>query len=91
MLIPGLNSINFSPDSTMMSCGFADSFIEVYSVKGAKLKALKPSVELARMDLKESGMEELKDAGSESRKLIGHCGPVYSTKVRNSKFLDKRG
>ena len=85
----GLCSVEFSPDSTLVAGGFADSFIEIWSLKGEKLKALKPSTELARMDMKDCSPDDLKETpGSDSKKLIGHSGPVYSTKFStDNRFL----
>ncbi|EPQ60553.1 WD40 repeat-like protein [Gloeophyllum trabeum ATCC 11539] len=64
----GVPSCTFSPDSTLMAAGFAESYIRLWNLRGEKLKGMRTN---NLRKLKERG-------GSATRKLIGHSGPVYS-------------
>lgn len=77
-----ISSIDISPDSSLIAIGNMDSYIDVWSLKGEKLRGLRPSTELAAMDLNDLSSLDflLENEGSISKRLIGHSGPVYSCK-----------
>lgn len=58
-----MNCVAFSPDASMAAGGFADSYVMLWSLKGAKLPSVLPS-------------ENVEDVGS-ARRLVGHSGAVY--------------
>ena len=74
--------MDFSPNSTLMATGNRDSYIDIWSLNHEPLRAIRPSTELAAMDLADfdslDGMREFD--GTHSKRLIGHSGPVYSCK-----------
>jgi transcription initiation factor TFIID subunit 5 len=86
----GLNDISFSPDSTLMSCGYSDSYIEVCCLTSRKLRGLKSSVEIGTLNNTELlDLDALKETeGSDVKRLVGHSGPVYSTSfTTDNRFL----
>lgn len=78
----GVTSIDFSPFSHMMATGNRDSYIDLWSLNHEQLRAIRPSTELAAMDLTDfDSLEPMREFdGSLSKRLIGHSGPVYSCK-----------
>lgn len=78
----GITSISLSPDATLMATGNRDSYIDVWSLGKEPLRAIKPSTELAAMDLSDiTAIDGLKEAeGSPTKRLVGHSGPVYATR-----------
>ena len=51
-----LNTITFSDDSNLICGGFENSSLRIWTLTPRKLRALKPAVELARID-KDAGIE----------------------------------
>lgn len=47
----GITSIDFSPISTLMATGNRDSYIDIWALNHEPLRAIRPSTELAAMDL----------------------------------------
>lgn len=81
-----LNSVSISNDSSLLSGGFEDSSVRVWSLTPKKLRMLKSPSELALIDKEaEDVLERIMDhrTAVESRKLIGHSGPVFSTSFNN--------
>lgn len=81
-----LNSVSISNDSSLLSGGFEDSSVRVWSLTPKKLRMLKSPSELAQIDKEaEDVLERIMDhrTAVESRKLIGHSGPVFSTSFNN--------
>lgn len=75
-----------SADSTMLACGYNESYIDIHSLSKVPLKKLKNTAELSKIDLK--GKDEKFDEIGETVRLVGHSGPVYSVKFCSSnKFL----
>ncbi|ELA41100.1 uncharacterized protein VICG_01893, partial [Vittaforma corneae ATCC 50505] len=75
-----------SPDSTMLACGYNDSYIDVHSLSKTSLKKLKNSSELSKIDIK--GKDEKFEEMGETVRLVGHSGPIYSLKFCSSnKYL----
>ncbi|XP_062518837.1 transcription initiation factor TFIID subunit 5-like [Corticium candelabrum] len=86
----GLNCVNVSDDSAVVSTGYANSSILLRSLTPQKLKLLKPPFELDKIDLESNNlMEKLLDdsSGRDQRTLIGHSGPVYSTSFSPDRSL----
>lgn len=82
----GMTCSEISPDSTMLACGYNDSYIDVHSLSKTSLKRLKNSSELSKIDIK--GKDEKFEEIGETVRLVGHSGPVYSVKFCSSnKYL----
>lgn len=76
----GVVCITFSPSANLMATGNRDSYIDVWSLTHEQLRSVRPSTELAAMDISDfSSLGALKESeGSSCRRLIGHSGPVYA-------------
>ncbi|KAL5332776.1 WD40-repeat-containing domain protein [Aspergillus crustosus] len=59
----GVNCIDFSDDNMLVAAGMQESYIRVWSLDGKKITASNDSVE---------------DNPTNSRRLIGHSGPIYA-------------
>lgn len=59
-----LTCLEFNQDSTIVAGGFQDSYIKLWSIDGKPLKSI---------------FKKDKYNNDNTRKLIGHSGPVYST------------
>lgn len=57
-----LTTLEFNDDSTMVAGGFQDSYIKLWSIDGSPLKSV---------------VKNDKHSHENTRKLIGHSGPVY--------------
>ncbi|KDR84911.1 hypothetical protein GALMADRAFT_217991 [Galerina marginata CBS 339.88] len=68
----------FSPDTSLMAAGFAESYVRIWSLKGEKLKGLRS--DFASSSIKDaSSLSKIREKkGTTTRKFIGHSGPVYS-------------
>lgn len=76
----GVCSADFSPSFSMMAVGNRESYIEVWSLTRERMRAIRPSTELAAMsatDL-ESTEKVFEPEGTWSKRLVGHSGPVYA-------------
>eukprot|EP00794_Sanderia_malayensis_P017624 gene17624-19378_t len=76
----GLNTIEFSDDSSMVAAGFDDSAIRIWSLTPRELRTLKTTFELSRIDKEADDVFEriMNDrSATEQRVLYGHNGPVY--------------
>ncbi|KAJ3017603.1 UNVERIFIED_CONTAM: Transcription initiation factor TFIID subunit 5, partial [Siphonaria sp. JEL0065] len=72
----GLTCITSSADNALVMAGFADSILKVWSLKGEKLRAVTQN----------SAKELIREAeGSDSKRLIGHSGPIYNCRISNDK------
>lgn len=81
-----LTCSEISSDSTLLACGYEDSYIDIHSLTKTPLKKLKNSSELSKIDIK--GKDEKFDDVGEVIRLIGHSGPIYSVKFASSnKYL----
>ncbi|EPZ34266.1 TFIID subunit, WD40-associated region domain-containing protein [Rozella allomycis CSF55] len=76
-----LNCVSFSSNSTLIAAGYSDSYIEITSLTNKKLKGLKTSAEIGLIGVDEVvDLDQFKETeGSDSKRLIGHSGPVYAT------------
>ncbi|KAJ7630871.1 TFIID and SAGA subunit [Roridomyces roridus] len=74
----GAPCCTFSPDTSMMAAGFAESYIRLWSLKGEKLRGLRSDFTSTSIKDSSSLRKIREKGGSITRKLIGHSGPVYS-------------
>lgn len=67
----------------MLCGGTSNSYIDVWSCTGNALKSLKPSTELAAVDLNSiNSIDDIfEDKGSHMKRLIGHSGAVSSVNM----------
>lgn len=72
------SSACFSGDFSLLAAGTTSSYIDVWGTSGNKLRALKPSTELAGLDLNSlSSIEDVLDSEeSYLKRLVGHAGTV---------------
>ncbi|KAJ5893263.1 transcription initiation factor TFIID subunit 5 [Penicillium taxi] len=59
-----INCVDFSDDNELVACGFAQSYIRVWTIDGKPIEPAYPEID----DLPPTN----------SRRLIGHSGPVYA-------------
>ncbi|KAJ5296148.1 hypothetical protein N7508_010969 [Penicillium antarcticum] len=62
--LDNINCMDFSDDNQLVACGFAQSYIRVWSLDGKNIQGALPEI------------DDLPPANS--RRLIGHSGPVYA-------------
>ncbi|KAF8168182.1 TFIID and SAGA subunit [Crassisporium funariophilum] len=74
----GAPCCTFSPDTSLMAAGFAESYIRLWSLKGEKLKGLRSDFSSSAIKDGTSLNKIREKKGSTTRKLVGHSGPVYS-------------
>lgn len=68
-----MTCIDFNEDSNMVAAGFQDSYIKLWSLDGKPLKSV---------------LKRDRHRNENTRKLIGHSGPVYSVSFSpDNKFL----
>jgi transcription initiation factor TFIID subunit 5 len=78
----GLTSVEICEDASLMSAGFSDSVVRVWSLTSAKLRSIKSSEELNIIDKEaDDVLEHIMDdrSATDSKVLHGHSGPVYSS------------
>ncbi|KAJ6144141.1 hypothetical protein N7470_008036 [Penicillium chermesinum] len=66
----GINCLDFSDDNALVAAGFEHSYIRVWSLDGKNIEAAYPE------------LDDLPPANS--RRLIGHSGPVYAVAFQPS-------
>ncbi|KAK7064284.1 TFIID and SAGA subunit [Favolaschia claudopus] len=74
----GAPCCTFSPDTSLMAAGFAESYIRLWSLKGEKLRGFRSDFSSTSIRDSTSLRKIREKGGSTTRKLIGHSGPVYS-------------
>ncbi|KAF8898819.1 TFIID and SAGA subunit [Infundibulicybe gibba] len=74
----GAPCCTFSPDTSLMVAGFAESYIRLWSLKGERLRGMRSDFSSTSIRDAESLHKIREKKGSTTRKLIGHSGPVYS-------------
>ncbi len=62
----------------MMAAGFEESYVQVWSLKGERLRGLRNDADLSSVRDPKSLRKAREKEGKSTRKLIGHSGPVYS-------------
>ncbi|EPQ29688.1 uncharacterized protein PFL1_02908 [Pseudozyma flocculosa PF-1] len=73
----GVTCSTFSQDVSLMAAGFEESFVQVWSLKGEKLRGLKGDPHLGGARDRRSLERQREAQAYTTRKLIGHSGPVY--------------
>lgn len=74
----GVPCTTFSPDSTLLAAGMADSCIRLWNLKGEKLLGLRSDFQPSSVT-DYASLQKIKERkGTSTRKLVGHSGPVYS-------------
>ncbi|KAI8850219.1 WD40-repeat-containing domain protein [Chytridium lagenaria] len=74
-----MNCVSVSDDSKICCVGTSDSFIRVWNLTGIKLRSVRISSD---------GNVHRDEFGSDSKRLVGHSGPVYGLSVsKDNKFL----
>ncbi|CAJ0759869.1 17419_t:CDS:10 [Entrophospora sp. SA101] len=71
-----LNCLSISEDATLIAGGFAESYVNIWSLKREKLRGFQGHVntsEVNNFDL-ENAKEKI---GSDCKKLCGHSGPIF--------------
>ncbi|GAA5857772.1 hypothetical protein JCM8547_005977 [Rhodosporidiobolus lusitaniae] len=71
----------FSSDSSILACGFSESYIRLWSLTGKGLKALRTDLrgdEVGRVHDPNDLKKLYSPSTPQTRKLIAHSGPVYS-------------
>ncbi|CAH1790548.1 unnamed protein product, partial [Owenia fusiformis] len=74
--------IEFTEDSSLIAAGFSNSSIRIWSLTPNRLRTVKGPTDLSIIDIEaDDVLERMMDdrSASESRLLVGHSGPVYST------------
>ncbi|KAJ3120958.1 Transcription initiation factor TFIID subunit 5, partial [Physocladia obscura] len=72
-----LTCLTASADSSLVCAGFSESILKIWSLKGEKLKAYQQhgtNKEITR-----------EVEGSDSKRLVGHSGPVYGARISGDK------
>ncbi|KAG0128182.1 WD40-repeat-containing domain protein [Tuber indicum] len=67
----GLQCVDFSEDGTIAAGGFAESYVRIFSIKGAPLVSIIPT--------------ENAPVAPKTRRLIGHSGPIYGVSISPDK------
>lgn len=78
----GLTSLTTCEDASMMASGFSDSLLRVWSLNTSKLRSIKQPEDLNVLDKEtDDVVEHIMDdnSASDSKQLLGHSGPVYSS------------
>lgn len=73
----GITCSTFSDDITLMAAGFEESFVQVWSLKGEKLRGIRGNPNLSSIRDSRSLAKQRQAEGYSTRRLIGHSGPVY--------------
>ncbi|SNX87195.1 related to TAF5 - TFIID and SAGA subunit [Melanopsichium pennsylvanicum] len=73
----GITCSTFSDDITLMAAGFEESFVQVWSLKGEKLRGLRGNPNLSSIRDSRTLARQREAESYSTRRLIGHSGPVY--------------
>ncbi|KAF8935653.1 Transcription initiation factor TFIID subunit 5 [Dissophora ornata] len=83
-----INCVAVSEDATMMAAGFSESYVRLWSLNGEKLRGFKNNFNPAHINDSNDLNRVREKNGSESRKLIGHAGPVFGASFSpDNKYL----
>jgi len=78
----GLTSLNICDDASILAAGFSDSLLRVWTLNTSKLRSIRQPEALNIIDKEtDDVLEHIMDdsSASDSKQLLGHSGPVYST------------
>ncbi|KAF9180830.1 Transcription initiation factor TFIID subunit 5 [Haplosporangium sp. Z 767] len=83
-----INCVAVTEDATMMAAGFSESYVRLWSLTGEKLRGFRSNFNPASIN-DSSDLNNVRESnGSESRKLIGHAGPVFGASFSpDNKYL----
>lgn len=83
-----LNCVTVSEDATLMAAGFSESYVRLWSLEGKELRGMRSDFNPALVN-DSRDLDDLQDkTGSESKKLIGHAGPVFGASFsHDNKYL----
>ncbi|KAG0361195.1 Transcription initiation factor TFIID subunit 5 [Gamsiella multidivaricata] len=83
-----INCVAVSEDATLMAAGFSESYVRLWSLNGEKLRGFRSNFNPAHInDFNDLNRVREKN-GSESKKLIGHAGPVFGASFSpDNKYL----
>ncbi|CBQ73481.1 related to TAF5-TFIID and SAGA subunit [Sporisorium reilianum SRZ2] len=73
----GITCSTFSDDITLMAAGFEESFVQVWSLKGEKLRGVRGNPNVSSVRDGRTLAKQREAEGYSTRRLIGHSGPVY--------------
>ncbi|KAG9324959.1 hypothetical protein KVV02_005198 [Mortierella alpina] len=83
-----INCVAVSEDATLMAAGFSESYVRLWSLTGEKLRGFRSNFNPAHIN-DSSDLERVRErTGTDSRKLIGHAGPVFGASFSpDNKYL----
>jgi len=78
-----LTTAKFSEDSSLLACGFSESYIRLWNLRGDPLSSVSSTFDSSSITsssalLSHRSPSTSTSSSSSTRKLIGHSGPVYS-------------
>eukprot|EP00053_Salpingoeca_punica_P003980 m.46379 g.46379 ORF g.46379 m.46379 type:complete len:640 (+) comp12531_c0_seq1:26-1945(+) len=82
-----ITSLTLNQDATLMSAGFAESFIRLWSLDGKGLRTLLPADQLERMQEYDEMFDTDPSTSEPFRTLYGHSGPVYATRLNTDNSI----
>ncbi|KAK3814303.1 MAG: WD40-repeat-containing domain protein [Benniella sp.] len=83
-----INCIAVTEDATLMAAGFSESYVRLWSLNGEKLRGFKSNFNPAHINDSQDLNRVRETSGTESRKLIGHAGPVFGASFSpDNKYL----
>ncbi|EST05355.1 TFIID subunit, WD40-associated region [Kalmanozyma brasiliensis GHG001] len=74
----GITCSTFSDDITLMAAGFEESFVQLWSLKGEKLRGVRGNPHLSSIRDSRTLARQREAESYSTRRLIGHSGPVYA-------------
>ncbi|KAI1316959.1 Transcription initiation factor TFIID subunit 5 [Mortierella claussenii] len=83
-----INCVAVSEDATLLAAGFSESYVRLWSLTGEKLRGFRSNFNPAHIN-DSSDLNRVRErSGSDSRKLIGHAGPVFGASFSpDNKYL----
>ncbi|KAF9286139.1 Transcription initiation factor TFIID subunit 5 [Mortierella alpina] len=83
-----INCVAVSEDATLMAAGFSESYVRLWSLTGEKLRGFRSNFNPAHIN-DSSDLDRVRErTGTDSRKLIGHAGPVFGASFSpDNKYL----
>ncbi|KAG0203419.1 Transcription initiation factor TFIID subunit 5 [Mortierella sp. GBA30] len=83
-----INCVAVSEDATLMAAGFSESYVRLWSLTGEKLRGFRSNFNPAHIN-DSADLDRVREkSGTDSRKLIGHAGPVFGASFSpDNKYL----
>ncbi|KAK5822933.1 WD40-repeat-containing domain protein [Linnemannia elongata] len=83
-----INCVAVSEDATMMAAGFSESYVRLWSLNGEKLRGFRSNFNPAHIHDSNDLNRVKEKKGADSKKLIGHAGPVFGASFSpDNKYL----